>query len=104
MTSKPTKQQVVEALRPFVSSVYWTEEAGRVGGDTGGDVSRLAWLLVRAGLLAEDPVVPGWYWVNWYLNEPVVFRRAYWDGRTWYDEIACVPANIVQPAPPPSEE
>jgi len=91
MTDKPTRQQIMDAL----------ENAKREDGYKVFSPALAADNLIRAGLAVEPRVKPGWYLVSWYLDSPSALRRAYWDGKTWFDETGCVPVNIVEPSAPP---
>ncbi len=89
-TGKPTKQQVVEALKR--SDVFHVDAEG------------IASCLIKAGLVEEPLLEEGWYWVRWETGwgwEPRYTRTDY--ARNDWGKGPLTPAIIGPRITPPSE-
>lgn len=76
--SKPTKQQVVDALQGGSVQLFYDARGGAKV-----LVEEVADILVRAGLV-EEPREVGEYWVKWLVSEK--WKKAWFSGNVWHPE------------------
>jgi len=82
-TTKPTRQQVVEALHTLPQMTGLIQ--GRVGLQTklNASIDDIADALVRAGI-AEEPREEGYYWCKAYSDKEE-WMILFWNGAEWCD-------------------